>query len=73
MKNLYKAIATIIFFFLWGSFQRGCTEGAKFTAGGAGFAIANLLGLILLFVGIIVIWKYGSNKNRDTDNKNDKF
>ncbi len=73
MKNLYKAIATIIFFLFWGSFQRGCTEGAKSTAGGAGFAIANLLGLILLFVGIIVIWKYGSNKNRDTDNKNNKL
>ena len=55
MKNLYKALATIIFFLFWGSFQRGCTEGAKSTAGGAGFAIGNLLGLILLFVGIIVI------------------
>lgn len=70
MTRALKIIATIIFFLIWGQCQHGCQQGARSTGSGAGYAIVNIFGLLLLGAGIYGIWKYNSNKNSDDDSDN---
>jgi hypothetical protein len=68
MTRFLKILATIIFFLIWGQCQHGCQQGARSTGSGAGYALINIFGLVLLGAGIYGIWKYNSNKNEDNDN-----
>ncbi len=77
MTKFLKIVATIVFFMIWGSIQRGCQEGARQTAiqhGGAdgtgiGYVLINLFGLALLIAGIVGIWKYNPKKGKNDDNQ----
>ena len=68
MTRTLKIIATIIFFLIWGQCQHGYQQGARSTGSGAGYALVNIFGLVLLGAGIYGTWKYNSNKNEDNDN-----
>ena len=69
MTKTLKIIATIVFFLIWGQLQRGCQQGARSTGSGAGYALVNIFGLVLLVAGIYGIWKYNSHKSSDNDNQ----
>jgi hypothetical protein len=69
MSKFLKIVATVIFLLIWGQLQHGCQQGAKSTGSGAGYMLANLIGLILLIAGIYGIWKYNPKSN-DADNSN---
>jgi hypothetical protein len=69
MTKTLKIIATIIFCLIWGQLQHGCQQGARSTGSGAGYAMVNIFGLVLLVAGIYGIWKYNPNKSSDNDNQ----
>lgn len=62
MKVFFKILATIIFCMIWGSIQRGCQD-ATSEGSGSGYVIGNVIGLVLLFVGIYAIWKFNFEDN----------
>jgi hypothetical protein len=68
MRKFLKISATFVYLLIWGQLASGCLEGAKSTGGGAGYAMANIFNLILLFGGIYGIWKFNPT---DDSNKGD--
>lgn len=69
MRVAIKIVATIIFCLIWGQIQHGCQQGARSTGSGGGYAIVNIIGLILLIAGIVGIWKFNPDKLGNTDDK----
>ena len=69
MTKFLKIVATIVFFLIWGQLQHGCQQGARSTGSGAGYALINIFGLVLLGAGIYGIWKYNPNKDNENDNQ----
>ena len=69
MTTFLKIVATLVFFLIWGQLQSGCQQGARASGSGAGYALMNIFGLILLGAGIFGIWKYNPNKKTNSDNQ----
>lgn len=69
MTKFLKIVATIVFCLIWGQLQHGCQQGAKASGSGAGYALMNIFGLVLLIAGIVGIWKYNPNKGNQNDNQ----
>lgn len=69
MTKTLKIVATIVFILIWGQLQHGCQQGARASGSGAGYALMNVFGLVLLVAGIYGIWKYNPNKSSDSDNE----
>ena len=63
-----KIVATIIFCMIWGSIQSGC-QAATRNGSGAGYALVNIFGLILLVAGIYGIWKFNPDSVSNDDNQ----
>ncbi len=69
MTTFLKIFISIIFCSFWGQFQSGCNAGARSTGSPLGMLFVNITGLVLLFAGLVGIWKYKPQKSDLNENQ----